>query len=163
MARAVVAAESTTRRAGPSCRRDRAGQQRKVRAAEHHGVDARIEMREVALGDRVDRLALAPALFGQRHEDLAGHLRDVRVGTQRVDGALIGAALHRAFGGEHRDAAAGGLASQAARAPGSITPMTGSVGKSLAQAGSAVADAVLQATTSALMPRATSASAARTE
>ena len=54
-------------------------------------------------------------------------------------------------------------ASQAACAPGSITPITGSVGNLSRRLGSAVADAVLQATTSALMPRLTSASAARTE
>jgi hypothetical protein len=44
-----------------------------------------------------------------------------------------------------------------------MTPMTGSAETARADAGSADDDAVLQATTSALMPRATSASAARTE
>jgi hypothetical protein len=44
-----------------------------------------------------------------------------------------------------------------------MTPMTGSVGNFSRKLGSADADAVLQATTSALMPRLTSASAARTE
>ena len=106
MARAVVAAESTTRRVGPKLPADRAREQRKMRAAEHDGVDARIEMREISLGDGIDRFAFAPALFGQRHEHLAGNLRDMRVGTQREDRALVGAALHRAFGGEHRDAPA---------------------------------------------------------
>jgi hypothetical protein len=55
------------------------------------------------------------------------------------------------------------LAAQAARAPGSMTPITGRSGKRSRSAGSAVADAVLQATTSALMPRSTRPSAARTE
>ena len=79
VARAVVAAESTTRRVGPSCRDDRARQQREMRAAQHHRVHARIEVREVPLGDGIDCLAFAPALFGQRDENLRCNLGDMGV------------------------------------------------------------------------------------
>ena len=75
---------------------------------------------------------------------------------------LIGAAFHGAFGGEHRDAPAGGGLAGGLRA-GLDHADTGSGGNRSRKAGSAVAEAVLQATTSALMPRSTSASAARTE
>ena len=115
---------------------DGAGEQRKMRAAEHHRVHARIEVREIPLGHGIDRLALAPALLGQRDENLRRNLRDMRVGPHREDGAFVGAALHRALGREHGDAAAGD-ASQAARAPGSMTPMTGNVGNRSRSAGSA--------------------------
>ena len=95
----------------------------------------------------------APALFRQRDEDLGRHLRHVRVGPQREDRALIGAALHGAFGREHRDAAAGGGFAGRLRAGLDDADARAATGIVRASAGNAVAEAVLQATTSALMSR----------
>ena len=53
-------------------------------------------------------------------------------------------------------------AATAASAPGSITPITGSGASASVSAGSATPEAVLQATTSILMPRAVNACAAVT-
>ena len=113
---------------------DRARKQRKVRAAEHDGVDARIEMREIALGDGIDGLAFAPALFGQRHEYLARHLGDMRVGTQRDGWRADRRRRAPCLRWRAPRCARCADASQAACAPGSMTPITGSVGKSFAQA-----------------------------
>ena len=72
-----------------------------MRAAEHHRVHARIEVRKIPFGDGIDGLSLTPAFFGQRHEYLARHLGDMRLRAQCVNGLLVGATRDRAFGREH--------------------------------------------------------------
>src|SRR5688572_7737586 len=63
-------------------------------------------MSQVTFGDGLDRLALAPALFGERDKYLAGNLSDERFGPNRANSAFVGATLDRTFRREHRDAPA---------------------------------------------------------
>ena len=98
-----------------------------MRAAEHDRVGrfrAFEQRAEIALCRGDSHAGLRPALFGERHEHLAGPLHHAHVAFKRADGARVGLALHRPFGGDHGDAAVAG-GGDAARAPGSITPITG--------------------------------------
>ena len=60
-----------------------------MRAPEHDGVDASVEVREIPLGDRLDRRSLAPALFRESDKNLACDLGDVGAGFQCLDRALM--------------------------------------------------------------------------
>ena len=71
---------------------------------------------EIAFRRSDGHAGLRPALLGERHEHLAGPLHHVHVASQRADGARIGLALHRAFGGDHGDAAIAGGGDAGARA-----------------------------------------------
>ena len=89
-------------------------------AAEHDGVRRRrpLEQRaEIELrGGGRDR-GLRPALLGERDEHLAGPLHYAHLASEGLNGTGVGLALHRAFGGDHRDApvARGGDGSSRAR------------------------------------------------
>ena len=82
-----------------------------MRAAEHDRVGrfrAFEQRAEIALCRGDGHAGLRPALFGERHEHLAGPLHHAHVACKRADGARVGLALHRPFGGDHGDAAVAG-------------------------------------------------------
>ena len=142
----------------------------KVRAAQQQGVGRRGHLPtglrgrvedgvKVAGGHSAHHLAIQPPFLGQRHKERAGPASDDGLGAPRVYGPLVGPPLMVP------SVAITAMcplreASQAAAAPGSMTPMTGRGAKWERNTCKAALVAVLQAITSIFMPRSTSLAAA---
>ena len=126
-------------------------QHRIVGAAEDEFVDpGGAERRKVLLRHEAGRLMLEPPLLHQRHEERTGTIHHLEIRADLPPDAIVPAVpmtptLLRV------------VALAAARAPGSMTPMTGS-GARARRSSSACAVAVLQAITTALTPWPTSQS-----
>ena len=107
---AVVAAESTIATSGPTTSRmaPPAAESACTPAPAHPVRGFTREQRsEIATRGGERNVALGPAFFRQRHEQRGGDGSDFRIAAQAwMDLPLISAAAHRAFRGNHGDAAA---------------------------------------------------------
>ena len=137
-AAAVVWALSTMAMSGPAMRGDRVLEHRIMRAAEQqaprmrHGRQQRIE---IAMDDGLGDGAPWSGLLRRSARRAGRPAAPPAHSLSALDGAHIGAAAHRAFGGDDGDGAVAATAASAASAPGSITPITGRGAKRLLQRG----------------------------